>query len=154
LRTFTRTTLDNAYRTIAMFGLMAYPFLGMYKSMASSMLSECQKQILLARQVYGSYMAQQGGYSAKTGELGLGDDVVTYTINTFEALHDPKTAEKRRKQEEKWRKTEEKKGEKKNKKDTQRMEKETQKLEKETRKLEKESKQSKKDSEKGGQEKS
>jgi sterol 3beta-glucosyltransferase len=43
----------------AMFGLFAYPFLGMYKSIATASLSPAQKQIVLARQVYGSHMARQ-----------------------------------------------------------------------------------------------
>jgi len=94
---------------------MAYPFLGMYKSMASAMLSDCQKQVLLARQVYGSYMAEQSGYSAKTGELGLGNSVVTHVIDLFEALHDPKTLEKRRKQEGKLKKVEDEQERKKKK---------------------------------------
>ncbi|KAF7880784.1 uncharacterized protein EAF01_011949 [Botrytis porri] len=44
-----------------MFGLFAYPFLGMYKSIATSSLSPTEKKILLARQVYGSYMAMERG---------------------------------------------------------------------------------------------
>lgn len=40
-----------------MFGLFAYPFLGMYKSITTSSLSPTEKKILLARQVYGNYMA-------------------------------------------------------------------------------------------------
>jgi len=43
----------------AMLGLFAYPFLGMYKSIATASLSQTQKQIVLARQVYGSQMARQ-----------------------------------------------------------------------------------------------
>lgn len=42
-----------------MFGLFAYPFLGMYKSIATSSLSPTEKKIILARQVYGSYMARE-----------------------------------------------------------------------------------------------
>ncbi|EDO02434.1 hypothetical protein SS1G_04910 [Sclerotinia sclerotiorum 1980 UF-70] len=42
-----------------MFGLLAYPFLGMYKSIATSSLSRTEKKIILARQVYGSYMARE-----------------------------------------------------------------------------------------------
>lgn len=43
----------------AMFGLFAYPFLGMYKSISTASLSSAQKKIVLARQVYGSHMARQ-----------------------------------------------------------------------------------------------
>ncbi|KAF3402600.1 Sterol 3-beta-glucosyltransferase UGT80B1 [Talaromyces pinophilus] len=48
-----------------MFGLFAYPFLGMYKSISTSSLSPTQRKILLARQVYGSYMARQRVYAAQ-----------------------------------------------------------------------------------------
>ncbi|GAM40538.1 hypothetical protein TCE0_039r12963 [Talaromyces pinophilus] len=48
-----------------MFGLFAYPFLGMYKSISTSSLSPTQRKILLARQVYGSYMARQREYAAQ-----------------------------------------------------------------------------------------
>ncbi|PVH76638.1 glycosyltransferase family 1 protein [Cadophora sp. DSE1049] len=43
----------------AMFGLFAYPFLGIYKSISTSAMSPAQKKILLARQVYGSYMTRE-----------------------------------------------------------------------------------------------
>ncbi|KAH8752807.1 glycosyltransferase family 1 protein [Diaporthe sp. PMI_573] len=42
-----------------MFGLFAYPFLGMYKSITTSAMSPTEQKIMLARQVYGSYMAGQ-----------------------------------------------------------------------------------------------
>ncbi|KAH7378083.1 hypothetical protein BKA64DRAFT_714582 [Cadophora sp. MPI-SDFR-AT-0126] len=42
-----------------MFGLFAYPFLVMYKSITTSSLSPTEKKIMLARQVYGSYMAME-----------------------------------------------------------------------------------------------
>lgn len=42
-----------------MFGLFAYPFLGMYKSITTSAMSPTEQKIMLARQVYGSYMARQ-----------------------------------------------------------------------------------------------
>jgi hypothetical protein len=46
-----------------MFGLFAYPFLGMYKSISTSSLSPTQQRVMLARQIYGSYMARQREYA-------------------------------------------------------------------------------------------
>ena len=43
----------------AMFGLFAYPFLGMYKSISTAAMSPAQKKIMLARQIYGSFMARE-----------------------------------------------------------------------------------------------
>lgn len=48
---------------LGMLGLFAYPMLGMYKSISASALSRTEQRILLARQVYGSYMARQRGYA-------------------------------------------------------------------------------------------
>lgn len=53
-----------------MFGLFAYPFLGMYKSIATSSLSPTEKKIILARQVYGSYMATERERIKEGGSSG------------------------------------------------------------------------------------
>jgi sterol 3beta-glucosyltransferase len=42
-----------------MFGLFAYPFLGMYKSITTSAMTPAEQKIMLARQVYGSFMARE-----------------------------------------------------------------------------------------------
>lgn len=46
---------------IAMFGLMAYPAMGLYKSMNSGKLSPTDAQILQARQMLSVYMNEQKG---------------------------------------------------------------------------------------------
>lgn len=56
--------------TLGMFGLMAYPALGMYKSLSTASLSRTQQKIMLARQVYGSHLARQRGYSMQKGDSG------------------------------------------------------------------------------------
>jgi sterol 3beta-glucosyltransferase len=67
-----------------MFGLFAYPFQGMYKSMSTASLSRTQQEIVLARQVYGSYMARQREYFIqKTGEAG-DDGSLTLVLERFE----------------------------------------------------------------------
>ena len=53
-----------------MFGLFAYPFLGMYKSITTSSLSPTEKKIILARQAYGSYMARERGRGTEGGRDG------------------------------------------------------------------------------------
>ncbi|KAH7416725.1 glycosyltransferase family 1 protein [Cadophora sp. MPI-SDFR-AT-0126] len=70
-----------------MFGLFAYPFQGMYKSMTpSSSLSPAQRKIMLARQVYGSYMARQREYATQDKEEGLGDSSSSVVLGGFERL--------------------------------------------------------------------
>ncbi|KAG4429362.1 hypothetical protein IFR05_015161 [Cadophora sp. M221] len=71
-----------------MFGLLAYPFLGIYKSIISSSLSPAQRKILLARQVYGSYMARQRGYVVQDGGEGGGGggESVAVVLGGFERL--------------------------------------------------------------------
>ena len=69
-----------------MFGLFAYPFLGMYKSMSSASLSRTQQKIMLARQVYGSYMARQRQYfTQETGEAG-DDGSLDLVLEQFEKM--------------------------------------------------------------------
>jgi sterol 3beta-glucosyltransferase len=66
-----------------MFGLFAYPFLGMYKSISTSLLSPTERRIVLARQVYGSYMARQREYGRQ--EMGEGwDDGTSLVLEEFE----------------------------------------------------------------------
>ncbi|KAH9212963.1 putative sterol glucosyltransferase [Leptodontidium sp. 2 PMI_412] len=69
-----------------MFGLFAYPFLGMYKSIVSSSLSPAQRKILLARQVYGSYMARQRGYATQDQGEGGDDGSESIVLGGFERL--------------------------------------------------------------------
>ncbi len=67
-----------------MFGLMAYPALGMYRSLSTASLSYAQQKIMLARQVYGSYLARQRGYSMQEkGESG-DDESVDLIVARFE----------------------------------------------------------------------
>jgi hypothetical protein len=68
-----------------MFGLFAYPFLGMHKSMApSSSLSPTQRKILLARQVYGSYMARQREYAEQDKAERWDEGTSTVVLEAFE----------------------------------------------------------------------
>ena len=67
-----------------MFGLFAYPFLGMYKSISTSSLSPTQKKILLVRQVYGSYMARQRQYSAQDRGQEWEDATQDHVFEAFE----------------------------------------------------------------------
>ena len=71
-----------------MFGLFAYPFLGMYNLMTpSSSLSPTQRKILLARQVYGSFMARQREYAIQAkGEEGRDDGDLGVVLEGFERL--------------------------------------------------------------------
>jgi sterol 3beta-glucosyltransferase len=67
-----------------MFGLFAYPFLGMYRSMSTSSLSRTQQRIMLTRQVYGSYMARQReNFMREAGEAG-DDGSVNHVLEEFE----------------------------------------------------------------------
>lgn len=66
----------------AMFGLFAYPFLGMYKSMETASLSPAQRQIVVARQVYGSHMARR----RQRHDNGPFDDRCRMILTEFEQL--------------------------------------------------------------------
>ncbi|PQE14327.1 hypothetical protein CJF30_00006908 [Rutstroemia sp. NJR-2017a BBW] len=67
-----------------MFGLFAYPFLGMYRSMSTASLSRTQQRIMLTRQVYGSYMARQReNFMREAGEAG-DDGSVNHVLEGFE----------------------------------------------------------------------
>ena len=66
-----------------MFGLFAYPFLGMYKSINTSSLSPTQKKIILARQVYGSYMARQRESATQHKGEGWDDGTANFILEAF-----------------------------------------------------------------------
>lgn len=58
----------------------------MYKSIVSSSLSPAQRKILLARQVYGSYMARQRGYATQDQGEGGDDGSESIVLGGFERL--------------------------------------------------------------------
>ena len=76
--------IETNFASIGMFGLFAYPFLGMYKSISTSSLSPSQRKILLARQVYGSYMARQREYAAQDGGQEWDEATQGIVLEAFE----------------------------------------------------------------------
>lgn len=76
--------IETNFPSIGMFGLFAYPFLGMYKSISTSSLSPSQRKILLARQVYGSYMARQREYAAQDGGQERDEATQNIVLEAFE----------------------------------------------------------------------
>lgn len=61
---------------LAIFGLLAYPALGLYKSMNARGLSPAQARVLLAREVLSSYI---------NGKVALEDAEAASVISMFEA---------------------------------------------------------------------
>lgn len=60
---------------LAMFGLVAYPALGIYKSIGSTNISQAQAKLLISRHVYGSYMATK---------VSIADSEASSVLHEFE----------------------------------------------------------------------